>query len=47
MANTGGGIVTYSPPNPGFRGTDTFTYTVNDNDGATSNVATVRVNVTR
>jgi FtsP/CotA-like multicopper oxidase with cupredoxin domain len=45
--NSGGGIVTYTPPNAGFRGTDTFTYTVNDNDGATSNVATVRVNVTK
>jgi FtsP/CotA-like multicopper oxidase with cupredoxin domain len=33
---SGGGIVTYTPPTPGFRGTDTFTYTVNDNDGATS-----------
>jgi FtsP/CotA-like multicopper oxidase with cupredoxin domain len=44
---SGGGIVTYTPPNAGFRGTDTFTYTVDDNDGATSNVATVRVNVTK
>jgi len=44
---SGGGTVTFAPKNPGYRGTDTFTYTVNDNDGATSNVATVRVNVTR
>ncbi len=41
----GGGIVTYSPPNAGWRGTDTFTYTVQDDDGAVSNVATVTVNV--
>ena len=47
VENTGGGIVTYTPRNAGYRGTDTFTYTVNDNLGATSNVATVRVNVTR
>jgi FtsP/CotA-like multicopper oxidase with cupredoxin domain len=32
-------------PRKNFRGTDTFTYTVKDNNGATSNVATVRVNV--
>jgi FtsP/CotA-like multicopper oxidase with cupredoxin domain len=38
------GTVTYVPKR-GFRGTDTFQYQVNDNDGATSNVATVRVNV--
>jgi len=40
------GTVLYTPKR-GFRGTDTFTYTVTDNDGATSNVATVRVNVVR
>ncbi len=38
------GNVTFTPKN-GFRGTDTFTYTVKDNAGATSNTATVRVNV--
>ncbi len=38
------GVVTYSP-NSGFSGTDTFGYTVNDNDGRTSNVATVTVTV--
>ena len=43
VANTDG-TVTYVPKR-GFRGTDVFQYTVNDNDGATSNVATVRVNV--
>jgi len=32
-------------PRRNFRGTDTFTYTVNDYLGATSNTATVRVNV--
>jgi len=36
--------VTYRPKK-NFRGTDTFTYTVKDQAGATSNVATVRVNV--
>jgi FtsP/CotA-like multicopper oxidase with cupredoxin domain len=38
------GNVTFTPKN-GFRGTDLFTYTVNDNDGAASNEATVRINV--
>ncbi len=38
------GNVTFTPKG-GFRGTDLFTYTVNDNDGATSNAATVRINV--
>lgn len=40
------GVVTYMPP-ARFRGTDVFKYTVNDNAGATSNEATVRVNVVR
>ena len=40
------GTVTYRP-RLNFRGTDAFTYTVKDNLGKTSNVATVRVNVTR
>lgn len=40
----GDGTVTYVPKR-GFRGTDTFKYTVDDDDGATSNEATVRVNV--
>jgi hypothetical protein len=39
------GAVTYTPAAT-FFGTVSFTYTVNDNDGATSNVATVRVTVT-
>jgi len=40
------GTVLYTPRR-GFRGTDLFTYTVEDNLGAISNVATVRVNVVR
>jgi FtsP/CotA-like multicopper oxidase with cupredoxin domain len=40
------GTVTFDPKK-GFRGTDTFKYTVNDNTGATSNEATVRVNVVK
>ena len=39
------GTVTYTP-DPGFIGTDTFTYTVDDVEGLTSNVATVTVSVT-
>ncbi len=39
------GVVTYTP-NTGFAGTDTFTYTVDDTLGATSNEATVTVSVT-
>ena len=38
------GVVTYTP-DPDFSGTDTFTYTVLDNDGAVSNEATVSINV--
>jgi hypothetical protein len=41
------GTITYTPRSAGYRGTDTFRYTVDDADGATSNVATVRINVTR
>jgi hypothetical protein len=41
------GTITYTTPNAGWTGTDTFQYTVNDDDGATSNVATVRINVVR
>ncbi len=46
-ADTTLGTVTYTPKNSGFRGTDTFQYEVNDSDGATSNVATVNINVVR
>ncbi|MDF1554056.1 MAG: Ig-like domain-containing protein, partial [Deferrisomatales bacterium] len=38
------GTVTYTP-NPSFTGSDTFTYTVNDDDGATSNAAVVTLAV--
>lgn len=40
------GTITFSPRR-NFRGTDVFTYTVKDNEGAASNAATVRVNVVR
>ncbi len=46
VVNNGDGTITYTAPITS-RATDTFQYTVNDNDGAPSNVATVRVNVTR
>jgi FtsP/CotA-like multicopper oxidase with cupredoxin domain len=46
VVENGDGTVTYTPKK-GFRGTDTFKYTVNDNAGATSNEATVRVNVVK
>jgi len=39
-----GGVVTYAP-DPGFHGIDRFTYTVADNEGATSNVATVTIRI--
>ncbi|MBC9798457.1 Ig-like domain-containing protein, partial [Sinomicrobium weinanense] len=38
------GVVTYTP-DAGFEGDDTFTYTMKDEDGYTSNVATVTVSV--
>ncbi len=38
------GVVTYFPTN-GFLGIDTFTVSIDDDQGATSNIATVRVNV--
>ncbi len=44
--NTTTGAIQYTPRN-GFRGSDTFTYTVRDNAGAVSNQATVRVDVVR
>jgi hypothetical protein len=44
VVNHANGTVTFTPRR-NFRGTDTFTYTVRDNEGAVSNQATVRVNV--
>jgi large repetitive protein len=44
MVNPGTGAITYTP-DPGFLGTDQFTYTVNDNFGLTSNPATVTIQV--
>ena len=38
------GNITYTP-RAGFRGSDAFSYTINDNEGATSNAATVRIEV--
>jgi VCBS repeat-containing protein len=40
------GVVTFTPAR-NFRGTDVFKYRVRDTAGALSNIATVRVNVTR
>ncbi|GAB4372591.1 MAG: hypothetical protein Kow0042_15990 [Calditrichia bacterium] len=45
VVNPTTGVVTYTP-NPGFSGSDQFTYTVKDNEGATSNEATVSITVT-
>lgn len=47
VANNNDGTVNYTTPNPSFRGTDTFQYTVNDNGGLTSNMATVSINVVK
>jgi hypothetical protein len=44
-ASVSGGQVTYTPAT-GYTGLDTFQYTVQDNLGSTSNVATVSMNVT-
>jgi len=43
--NVFSGIVTYVP-DPDFTGSDSFLYTVQDNEGASSNVAAVTINVT-
>ena len=43
--NAATGRIDYTPA-AGFSGTDSFTYTINDGAGATSNAATVTVNVT-
>jgi FtsP/CotA-like multicopper oxidase with cupredoxin domain len=44
VVSNGDGTITFTPKKH-FKGTDVFTYTVNDNVGGTSNEATVRVNV--
>jgi hypothetical protein len=44
-ATAAAGVVTYTSTTPGFIGTDTFQYTVQDNLGLISNVATVTVTV--
>jgi VCBS repeat-containing protein len=38
------GVVTYTP-DPGYIGSDSFTYTVDDDEGAVSNIATVDITV--
>ena len=43
VVNNGDGTVTYTP-DENFNGSDSFTYTVKDNGGATSNVAIVTIN---
>ena len=40
------GVAYYTPNNPGFAGRDSFTYRVQDNEGAWSNIATVSINAT-
>ena len=42
--NTTTGVITYTP-SPEFYGVDTFTYTVDDDSGATSNIAIVTITV--
>jgi len=44
VVNNGDGTVTYIP-NANFNGRDTYTYTIRDNNGAPSNVATVTIAV--
>jgi len=46
VINNGDGTVTYTP-GAGKNGSDAFAYTVNDNDGATSNTATVRISIVK
>jgi peptidyl-prolyl cis-trans isomerase A (cyclophilin A) len=43
--NEATGVVTFVPPSAEFLGTVTFSYTVDDNDGNTSNVATATVTI--
>ena len=44
VTNNGDGTATYTPDS-GFVGEDSFQYTIEDTDGAVSNVATVRITV--
>jgi len=44
VVSNGDGTVTYTA-NENFNGSDAYTYTVQDNDGATSNVATMTITV--
>jgi|GEM_PF-1764916 len=44
--NAATGVVTFTPGSPTATGTATITYTINDQTGATSNVATITVNIT-
>lgn len=44
FVNATSGVVTYTP-NAGFTGVDSFSYTVNDDDGAVSNAALVTITV--
>ncbi|WP_164491916.1 Ig-like domain-containing protein, partial [Rhizobium sp. Leaf386] len=43
--NATSGVITYKPTS-GYVGSDTFTYTIKDNEGNVSNVATVTLDVT-
>ena len=46
VVNNGDGTITYTPA-AGKNGSDAFAYTVNDNAGATSNEATVRISIVK
>ncbi len=44
LADNGDGTITYTP-DPEYHGADLFSYTINDNDGAVSNVVNVEIDV--
>ena len=46
VVNNGNGTITYNP-RKNFKGTDMFSYVVSDNDGASSGLARVRINVVK